>query len=280
MLAVEAMATRFELVLDGGDAGFLQAAGEEACEIIRDQEERLSSFRRDSLVTHLNRHAGAGKMAVDGEFLELCQLCLEVHRQSHGAFDPAVGSLMEAWGFRNTAPQAEAQKAGPSFGEVELDDTAGTVGLPSGVQLDFGAVGKGWALFLAGNCLREHGVPNALLQGGRSTAVAWGAPPGQAGWTVAIRPPYRGQSVTQRTLRNTSLAVSAVHGRQLESASGDIGHVLDPRLGTPATATALAAAECTHPALADAWSTALLVLGKQPLQSPLSWSLLLPSSPP
>ena len=70
-----------------------------ALERIAEEDARLSAFRKDSLVSLVNREGGRCPVAVDGEFLELLELCREVREASDGAFDPALGHQMEALGF-------------------------------------------------------------------------------------------------------------------------------------------------------------------------------------
>jgi len=278
-LALEAMATRFEVVLDGGEPRRLQAAGEQALDRIREEEERLSAFRRDSLVARLNRAAGGPPVAVDGEFLELLQLCRRLHRETGGAFDPTVGGRMQELGHH---PGGGCSPARWGFGEVEIDTRAGRVRLPESMRLDLGGIGKGWALDLARGELQRLGVTSALLHGGASTVAALGVEPYEEGWAVAIRdrrypvdPGTGPRLAARRLLRNQALSVSAPDGRK----AGAAGHVVDPRTGEPAAGTALAAAVCPSAAAADAWSTALLVLGKVPEEAPLDWALLLPPLP-
>ena len=271
-LALPAMATRFELLL-ADDRPAARAAGEAALERIRETEQRLSAFRSDSLTSRLNR-AGGAPQRIDDEFLELLRLCAEVHAGSAGAFDPSVGGLLRQLGFRGP-PDGVRARPGADFARVHWCARTHTVTLPAGLLLDFGAVGKGWALDAAAEALRQGGVERALLHGGTSSVLALASPPDAPAWRVAVADPqHPGRSLTQIELRDQALGVSALHGRSLERAGRRLGHVLDPRSGAPVAHTALAA--CTHAsaAAADAWSTALLVLGSVPAGAPLPWTLI------
>jgi thiamine biosynthesis lipoprotein len=135
--------------------------------------------------------------------------------------------------------------------------------------LDLGAIAKGHALDLAAARLRELGVTCGLLHAGTSSILALEAPPGTPGWRIAIAAPpseSAGGELPGRcgvvTLRHAALGVSAPHGRTVTGPAGQAwGHVMDPRTGKPATTARLAAAVCRSAAAADAWSTALLVMG-------------------
>lgn len=115
--------------------------------------------------------------------------------------------------------------------------------------------------------LRSSGVSSALLHGGTSTVVALGAPPGEPGWRVAVETAPGSGPAPVAVLRDAALSVSAPHGRTLADGSG---HVLDPRTGAPAEGPGVAAVIASSARWADAWSTALLVLGALPPGAPLA----------
>jgi len=256
VLASQAMGTRFELVLPGRDERAERAAGETALETVAEWDARLSLFRRDSLLSLVNREARARAVKVDPQTFALLELCARVWRDSGGAFDAALGGLMARHGFRGE-PAGAQSVAG--FEAVELDPVACTVRFREvGVQLDLGGVAKGFALDAAAEVLREAGMAQALLHGGTSTVVALGAPPLMRGWKVAVE---RGAGAPAAELCDAALSVSAQHGRR--NVRGE-GHVLDPRSGDPVAGDDLACVVAPSGTLADAWSTALLVLGELP----------------
>ena len=111
-LATQAMATRFELVLApsaapavNGDEARLRAAGEAALEEIADCDRRLSLFRRDSLLSHVNRNAARAPVRLDADTYALFEACAEVQRLSGGAFDASVAPRMRALGFHADRPE-------------------------------------------------------------------------------------------------------------------------------------------------------------------------------
>jgi len=265
------MATRFEIALHGAAPERLRAAGEAALDEVEAAERLLSAFLPESGLFAVNARASQGPVRVDPRLFVLLQSAREVWQASGGAFDPAVGPLMRLWGFRGgpfrepSREEVEAVRRGCGMHLVELDAPSRSVRFLSGsVQLDPGAIGKGYALDRAALALRECGVTSALAHGGTSTAVALGAPPEAPFWTVRIavpgQPEDRGPLVR---LRDAALSVSGVHGRRTGPDAGGAGHVLDPRSGVPAERALLAAVTAPDATRADAWSTALLVLGEE-----------------
>lgn len=279
MLATYAMGTRFEVVLAGGEAADVRAAGEAALEEVRLLHDRLSAFAPGSVVSRLNERATEGPVAVAGDVFALLVLCRNVCEASEGAFDVTVGPLMVAWGFRVREGEAWTPPT-----DVELAEVRGRVGMGlvelnaearsvrfarAGVRLDLGAVAKGWALDAAAAILRERGVTSAFIHGGTSSVVAIGTPPGREGWAVHVR------GVDRRVmLRDSALGVSAGHGRQVVVNGEVLGHVIDPRSGRPTVGAKVAAVVGASAAMADAWSTAALVVGGVPPGLPAGYEAL------
>ncbi|MCP3915608.1 MAG: FAD:protein FMN transferase [bacterium] len=261
ILATHAMGTRFELVLVANSSmpeAQLRAIGEEALFEIEEADRRLSLFRKDSLLSHINRSGSARGVRVDPDTYAMLKVCDEVWRASDGAFDPTVAPLMAARGFHG-GERGDAQEALARVGwrHVRFDDAHRAVHLEQpGVALDLGAVGKGHGLDLAARTLRENGVTSALLHGGTSTVVAIGTPPDEDAWRVSL-----GEGAPLARLEDACLSVSAPHGRTVREDGESRGHVLDPRTGRSVNAVTLAAVIAPNATLADAASTALLVRG-------------------
>lgn len=264
-LATAAMGTRFELLLPGERGEAQRPAGEAALEEIELWHARLSRFASDSLVSHINRTAHQAPVRLDGETFELFADAMQVHRDSGGAFDIAVGGLMESRGHAPSAVHGEARARG---GAVRLDPNARTVRFERpGVSLDFGAVAKGHALDRAAGLLREHGVRSALLHGGTSSVVALGAPPGAEGWRVALGPEGKAGTVT---LRDEALSVSDASSQR----GPDGGHILDARSGKPSSWRGVVAVIGPSARLCDAWSTAVVAQGSKPMGFPRGYQVI------
>jgi FAD:protein FMN transferase len=261
--ATSAMATRFELVLEGEDVSSLGAIAEQVFEEIRVCEESWSLFREGSLLSLVNREAAFRPVSLDEVTFQLLSTALEISRASVGFFDPTVAPLMRKLGLHSGRTTEEPRWGA---GHVHLDSEARTVRFDTqGIALDLGGIAKGFALDLAADELRDSGVSCALLHGGTSSVVAIGSPPDLPGWQVALSPEPEAPRVR---LEDTALAVSAPHGRTVVEGKNIRGHILDPRSGEAARGALLAAVIARNAAVADAWSTALVAAGEHELELP------------
>lgn len=226
------MGTLCSIEAPGAPAGAISAAFDE----IGRWERILSAHDRDSELSALNRAAGLGPARVSGDLFVACASALRFARLSRGLFDPTVrAGIAAANGWR----------------EVRLDARSRTIELPSyGLALDFGGFGKGWALDRAARVLKEAGVRDALLNFG-GQILALGAQQGAEGWPVIV-PGAPGPVL----LRDESVAVSGDSERP--------GHIVSPLDGRPVRKPGSAAAVCRTATEADAWSTPLYVLGRNP----------------
>ena len=127
------------------------------------------------------------------------------------------------------------------------------------MELDLGAIGKGWAVDAAIERLVELGVTSALLHGGTSSVHVLGRPEDEPSWRVGWRIP--GEVAPRILDLRAALSVSAPHGKAFEADGCTFGHVLDPRSGQPVAGPAAAAVRGPSSTVCDALSTGLLVLG-------------------
>lgn len=276
ILASHAMATRFELVLWGEDASWLRAAGEEALEEIARLEALLSFYRPSSELSGINARAAADAVPTSPRLFHLLLRARELSAVTGGAFDITVAPLLQCWGFVGGTGQMpgllaiEAARELVGIRHVLLDEANYTVRFDRpGVMLDLGAIGKGYAVDCAIELLRECGVTRALLHGGGSTVYAVGAPPDDIAWRVAVQRPFADDDADEESylamlaLCDTSLSVSAPHGKWFLSEGRRYGHVIDPRSGYPASRSITAAVVSSSATDGDALSTALLTLGPE-----------------
>ncbi len=230
----EAMATYFEIELEGADPAYGRAAAAAAFRELDRLEGELSRYVESSDISRANRLAAGASTVIGDDAMECLLVAAGVAASTGRAFDPAYAS-------------GPGESGAPAFA---LDPAAHVLTARSSpLRLDLGAVGKGFALDRLAGVLREWGVGSALLNSGGSTALALGSRGAEGGWAVAMgEAPHR----RQLRLRGTALSGSGV------AVKG--AHVVDPRSGRAATRAERAWAHAPNAALADALSTAFFVM--------------------
>lgn len=221
-------------------------------------------------LAQLNAAIAAGKTAeVSPELVSLLTTAETFAAASEGRFDPAVGSLVELWGFttgvRDAAPLPDRSvldewvENHPAFEDLFIRGSAVGSRNPA-LKLDLGAIAKGRVVDLAVSKLRKAGVTNALVTAGGNVHAMGSAP--ERPWRIAIRDP-RGAGI---------LGWVDLHDGESIDTSGDyehfaivdgrrIHHLLDPRTGFPPEHTAAVTVIADSGTLADAAATALFVAG-------------------
>ena len=274
-LGIEAMATRFELLLAcerPADEPRLRAIGEEALAEIARIETRLSAFQPSSDISWINAHAADREVKVEPALFALLVRCQALSAATAGAFDITVGPLMRLWKARGTPDDPLDQRPLPSseaiaeahsrigYESIRLDPRSSTIRFArQGMALDLGAAGKGYAIGEAIKILVAHGCTSALLHGGTSSLHAIGRPHDGDAWRIGWNPPGKPGRIFE--VRSGALSVSAAHGQAFWSQGRQYGHVVDPRTGWPAGAATSAVVTGPASLECDALSTALLVLG-------------------
>lgn len=262
-----AMATTFEVAVPYGTPDAIEAA-EAALDLIDRLEDQLTVYHDTSEVSRLN---AAGAAVVESNLFDLLLRCATLTNDTAGAFDAACGAVVKCWGFYKregrvpTEPELTAAMHRTGFRHVILDAPTRTVKFNRpGLELNLGAIGKGYALDRAAELLRrEWGIRSALLHGGGSSVRAVGVPPTDArGWRVAVRHPSD-DSMTLGSvyLTDRALGTSAATYQYFEYNGNRYGHVLDPRTGRPADGVLSASCVAPTAADADALSTAFFVAG-------------------
>ncbi|MBM4030534.1 MAG: FAD:protein FMN transferase [Planctomycetes bacterium] len=259
-LTHEAMATTFRLVIAHGDAAYARQAAAEAFAELDRLEARLSRFAEGSDIWRINRLRAGEAAFVHHDTLECLRLAEEVRRETAGAFDVAHAT-------RAPMPPASDAGGGTGFQPVspptidgalfELEESSHTVRvLTDGLRLDLGGIGKGFALDRMAALLREWEIASALLCASTSTLLALDPPPGEEGWPAELCPD---DAPRRLTLANQALSASGT------GVKGD--HIIDPRTGRPAEGRLRAWAIAPTAALADALSTAFMVMTRQKVRA-------------
>jgi thiamine biosynthesis lipoprotein len=242
---------------------------EEAFEAVRRVDDLLSTWRDDSEIARLNQAPVGQPVLLSAVLYTLLRDAARWARLTDGTFDPAIGSLIDAWDLRGRGriPSREIlarARDASGIGHFVFADSAHTVSrTDSASWLDSGGFGKGVALGVARQALLRRQVSAASLNFGGQVLVI-GRDRRGGDWTVPVaHPARRAKPAAWLHLRDRSASTSSQSERFVTVAGKRLGHILDPRTGQPVPAWGSVTVVAEDPAAADAVSTALLVLGPE-----------------
>lgn len=241
---------------------------------LEELDERLSTFRETSEISRFNADPGTDWFAVSAETVFILRQGIEVSALSGGAFDMTVGPLVDLWGF---GPVGEPTRV-PA--QVEIDALLASTGYEllqirasppavrrtrPGVQIDLSAIAKGYAVDELTVVLDNAGVGAYLVEIGGEVRARGVKTDGTA-WRIAVESPVAGTRLVQSVvrLRDVAIATSGDYRNFFEHDGKRYSHTIDPRTGRPIAHDLGAASVISESAMyADAWATALLVLGPE-----------------
>jgi FAD:protein FMN transferase len=238
--------------------------------------DQMSTWEARSDLCRFNRAAPATWQALPESFFEVLACARGVAERSDGAFDPTAGALVDAWGFGPAAPHGVPDEAAllralgrAGWHRLELDVARHSARQPGGLALDLSAIAKGFGVDLVARRLAELGFASHLVEVGGELRGSGVKPDGQPWWVQLEHPDARpGGQPTLLALHGLSVATSGDYRRWFEHAGTRYSHTIDPRDGLPIrhglASVSVIHAQCM---LADAWSTALNVLG--PVDGPV-----------
>ncbi|MGK6356292.1 FAD:protein FMN transferase [Sphingomonas sp. DT-207] len=233
---------------------------------------QMSQWEQDSVLSRFNRVAIGRWQALPADFLNVLRAGIEIGQASQGAFDPTKGALVELWGFGASGPVAAppspgsiadaAARSGP--GSVELDLLLFRARRRCDAALDFSGIAKGYAVDAVAAQLIEAGITDFLVEIGGELRGAGIKPDGQPWWVEMEPVPGSALPPLRVALHELAVATSGDYRRGFAHAGRRFAHTLDPRTGWPVD-NRIASATVLHAQAmyADAWATALTVLGPE-----------------
>jgi thiamine biosynthesis lipoprotein len=206
-------------------------------------------------------------VAVPAQLAAVLRLGLEIGRASGGAFDIGMGDAVTAWGFGPEVAAPDGIRAAmetsrrPAHEALEMDDTR--VRKAAALKLDLNGIAKGYGVDRLAETLRDHGISDGLV-GIDGEMRAMGLRPDGEAWTIAVEAPDAERRTPHSilALQDAAVATSGDYRHWVEVHGRRLSHTMDPRRGAPLIASpasvTVVARTCAE---ADAWATALMVLG-------------------
>lgn len=217
-------------------------------------EKKFSRYRDDSVTTWI--HANCGTVIdVDPETASLIDFASQCFQLSDGLFDITSGILRHAWKFdcSDRVPESKAiERLLPLIGFNKLEWCSPRLLVPMGMELDFGGIGKEYAVDRAYEMLAMNRSDPFLINFGGDLRA--NRAPAHGSWQVGIeRPDTVGEATMILELEHGALATSGDSRRYLMKDGVRFGHILDPRTGWPVAGTprsvTVAASSCTEAGL-------------------------------
>ncbi|MFJ5538875.1 FAD:protein FMN transferase [Vreelandella titanicae] len=238
-------------------------------------DQAMSTYRDDSELIAFNEAPLDEWQPLSNELIDVLAISQSVAEASHGAFDITVGDLVNLWSFGpgarpETVPSDDAlseELAQVGIDALEIDTQNMQARRTRDVFVDLSGVAKGHGTDRVAAYLEQQGLEHYLVNiGGELIARGLRDEEEQTPWQIGIEVPENGQQRAQHIipLESMSVATSGDYRNYFEVDGQRFSHTIDPRTGRPVTHQ-LASVSVFHPsnAWADAWATALLVVGEQ-----------------
>lgn len=250
----------------GFDARPVQTALQKAVDVV---DAHMSTWKPDSDLMRLNRTPVGESVVVPADLAHVLALGMTIGRASGGAFDIGMGDAVHAWGFGPAAADVQgirtamAASRRPAHEVLELEGTQ--VRKRGLIALDLNGIAKGHGVDSLAATLRSFGIDAALV-GIDGEMRAQGLRPDGEAWTIAIEAPDTDRRAPHAilNLQDAAVATSGDYRHWVTVEGRQLSHTMDPRRGapllsSPASVTVIAPS-CAE---ADAWATALMVVGPE-----------------
>lgn len=250
----------------GFDAGVIGTALQAA---VNEVDAQMSTWKAGSDLMRLNAVAVGEWVTVPERLCTVLRFGLDIGRATGGAFDIGMGDAVMAWGFgpEDAAPHgiraAMTAQRRPAHEVLDLDGTHIRKRTP--LALDLNGIAKGYGVDRLAETLRAHGITDGLV-GIDGEMRAMGARPDGAAWTIAVEAPETERRTPHSilALEDAAVATSGDYRHWVEVQGKRLSHTMDQRRGAPLIASpasvTVVARTCAE---ADAWATALMVLGPE-----------------
>ncbi|MGV6816884.1 MAG: FAD:protein FMN transferase [Thiotrichales bacterium] len=240
--------------------------------LLKQVNQQMSTYIDDSELSLLNKKPSTDWIALSPELASVIKMALKVSAASEGAFDVTVGPLVNLWGFgpegriehRPPAEKIAEAKSHVGYQKIELKDNSLRKRDPR-LYIDLSGIAKGYGVDQIADYLETAGVYNYLVEiGGEIRAKGQSAR--NDAWRIAVEKPLPGQRSVDRVvhLSDIGVATSGDYRNFFMENGHRYSHTIDPRTSSPIDHHLVSVTVLDkQTAIADAWATALMVLGEK-----------------
>ncbi|MGE3703488.1 MAG: FAD:protein FMN transferase [Hyphomicrobiaceae bacterium] len=265
------MGTRWSALLHAPPAADITALEAALARAVDRTDRQMSTWKPDSDLMRLNAASPGAWVSLPPELMKVLVRGLEIGRISAGAFDIGVGGLVNAWGFgaagsvadKEAIQAALRERLPPTHTVLELDAPGARARKHAQFGLDLSGIAKGFAVDEMMRTVKAFGIPSVLV-GLDGELKASGTKPDGTPWLVAVEKPDYGlrSPLGVVELRDAAVATSGDYRHWIKIGGTRLCHTMDRLRGGPIdnaiASVSVVASSCMD---ADAWATALMVLG-------------------
>jgi thiamine biosynthesis lipoprotein len=243
--------------------------------VLADVNSKMSNWQKTSEISRFNLSRQTKPVKISGDLFSVISKANDVHLKTGGMFDVTLAPLINLWGFGSRKPEdrfptnVEISSALEQVGQtryLKLDTETGTVSKTRpDVEINLSAIAKGFGIDAVSGKLTQLGFENYLVEIGGDLRVAGTNVSGKP-WRVGIEKPEAGSRNVKTVLKlaNSGMATSGDYRNFVENNGTRYSHIIDPTTGFPITHRTTSVTVVSENAMdADAWATALLVMGNK-----------------
>jgi FAD:protein FMN transferase len=239
--------------------------------LLQNINQHMSTYIKDSELSQFNQSESTDWQKLSPELYRVLHHALLVAKRTNGIFDPTIGPLVNLWGFgpdkKKVVPELkliEETKKRVGFNLIEIQKSPFKIKkMKPDVYLDLSASAKGYGVDAVSMHLRKLGIENHMVEIGGEIRAA-GTKSGKP-WRIGIEAPGENYTLAQKilSLKDMALATSGNYRNYFESKGKKYSHAIDFRTGKPVSHTLASVSVISKKGCmdADAWATALMVLG-------------------
>lgn len=266
---VKLMGSRFDITIVAEDSLTAERYIDTVIAEVTRIENLISDWKPDSQVSAVNANAGIRPVQVDQEVYALTERALELSEMTDGAFDISFAAMERVWKFDGSMTEvptpAAVKKSVENVGyqHIVLDPGHTTIFLKrKGMKIGFGATGKGYAADRCRDVMIAKGVQAGIINASGDMAT-WGKRPDGSDWKIGITNPMKEDTIFAVVPLVQSAVTTSGSYEQFVTLNGKrYSHIINPVTGYPATGLSSVTVFGHSAEIANGFSTAIMVLGK------------------